>query len=250
MLFGGLHQPSTAARGDFWYCYATRELFEYQVNVIAGITWNLISAGRYASAAPPPTQTSTSRPADPIWIDANDPDQVPRIWDPSGNWIPIIQASFTLPPYPPSVGDVWFDMNTLDGYTYDGADWVLSQTSQALQFNPQSLMTGAFGISAPMSGAVLSVSAPQPVSALTISDIVKIYTDGRIEYGPTYTPDEAAKILWEAIATFSPAYREGEEVKKLRDLIKYAEDKGFKWPTPKGPTDPNAAWDAAMGVVG
>jgi len=45
-------------------------------------------------------------------------------------------------------------------------------------------------------------------SALSVSDggklLVKIYADGTIEYGEGYTPDEAAKTFWNAIAYHHP----------------------------------------------
>ncbi len=52
--------------------------------------------------------------------------------------------------------------------------------------------------------------SPQPKTEfiLTINGLngflVKIRYDGTIEYGPDYTPDAAAKILWEAIAGYIP----------------------------------------------
>ena len=38
--------------------------------------------------------------------------------------------------------------------------------------------------------------------------LVTIHQDGRLEYGEGYTPDEAARIFWEAIAHMAPtSYR-------------------------------------------
>ena len=244
MLIGGLFQPSMASHGDFWFNFATRDLYEYHVTnagTLGSQGWLLVGAGRYTSTNPPPVHTQTSLPSDPIWIDMNDPDRIPHLWN-AGSWVPVVPKTFQLPQLPAAVGDIWFNMNTLDGYTYDGTTWVLSQPAQALQFSS----------TASPKPALLSISAPTPpaANALTITGLVKIYMDGRIEYDPSYTPDAAAKVLWEAIATMSPAYQEGEEVKKLRKQIKYAEDRGFKFPKPAKAFDPNDAWDAAMGVVG
>jgi len=35
--------------------------------------------------------------------------------------------------------------------------------------------------------------------------LVKVWPDGRIEYGEGYDPDEAAKAFWEAMAYHFPA---------------------------------------------
>lgn len=35
--------------------------------------------------------------------------------------------------------------------------------------------------------------------------LVVIRPDGSIEYGPDYTPDEAARILWETVASYGMA---------------------------------------------
>ena len=75
----------------------------------------------------------------------------------------------------------------------------------------------------------------EPPSMLQINGshnemLVAIKQDGTIEYGPNYTPDEAARVFWEAIAGYSP-YKEKlavtedirllwEEVFKLRGEIK------------------------------
>jgi hypothetical protein len=34
--------------------------------------------------------------------------------------------------------------------------------------------------------------------------LVKLWPDGRLEYGEGYDPDEAAKVFWEAIASHFP----------------------------------------------
>jgi hypothetical protein len=226
--------------GDFWFCYADRDLYEYNPNPITFQTmWNIVGAGRYVSTNPPPVQTSTSPPIDPIWIKANDPNRVPRIFDPSGNWIPIVQASFVFPPQNPNVADIWSDTNTQSDYTYDGTNWI-KMPSQTLQINLLPTPAPLFMITAP--GNI------KP-SALKIAGLIEIYMDGTIIYDPSYTPDKAAKALWEAIAYFSPTYKEGQEVKELRTLLELARNMGFKIPQPRKPGDPNAAWDAAMGVI-
>lgn len=42
--------------------------------------------------------------------------------------------------------------------------------------------------------------AAAAASILRIGELVEIQPDGTITYGPNYSPDEAAKMLWEAIA--------------------------------------------------
>jgi hypothetical protein len=110
---------------------------------------------------------------------------------------------------------------------------------------------------------VTAVSQTKPLitlaannSAIRISDIVEILVDGTISYGPNYTPDAAARILWEAIAQMSPQAKENEELQKLRSINKLVLDElaqwhasGFKLPTLKPPANPQAAWEAAMGVI-
>ena len=44
------------------------------------------------------------------------------------------------------------------------------------------------------------VKAPPAASIIRIGELVDIRPDGTITYGPNYSPDEAAKALWDAIA--------------------------------------------------
>lgn len=53
------------------------------------------------------------------------------------------------------------------------------------------------------------VADPGPTATFVIcgsgnTRLVTIYPDGRVEYGPDYTPDEAARIFWEAMAAYAP----------------------------------------------
>lgn len=93
-------------------------------------------------------------------------------------------------------------------------------------------------------------------SALNIANLVEIFADGRIVYDITYTPDKAAEALWEAIAQMSPIYKENQKIKVLETSNEYLEkviqmykDAGCKLPGPIRAPDPNAAWNAAMGVI-
>ena len=60
--------------------------------------------------------------------------------------------------------------------------------------------------------------------ASTYSILVTLRSDGSLEYGPDYTPDEAAKIFWEAIASAHP-YKESICAICSRKL-NHHEDKG------------------------
>ncbi len=37
--------------------------------------------------------------------------------------------------------------------------------------------------------------------------LVKIHPDGSLEYGPDYTPDEAARVFWSALGNGAPRCR-------------------------------------------
>jgi len=69
------------------------------------------------------------------------------------------------------------------------------------------------------SNPLLTINGGQ--TALSIAGIVDIYRDGTIVYGPNYTPDKAAEAMWDAIAQFSPIYKENEELKIVKDLNKF-----------------------------
>lgn len=265
MLISSLLEPKTANIGDYWYCLADKSLSQYISAFLIG-QWMAVNPGKFVSHNAPTIQTSNGLPSDPIWIDATDIHRIPRIWDPSGSWVPVIASTFQFPPQSPNPGDVWFDTNVMCGYSFgNNGKWnMITVAGQSSLVNPNfglPVPVGSPGINAPSpplqltntsSKALMSISQ----SALKITGLVEIYMDGRIVYDPSYTPDAAAKALWEAIAHFSPVYQEGQEVQRLRHdiddykmIIKAFEDAGFELPTKKGPADPNAAWNAAMGVI-
>lgn len=37
--------------------------------------------------------------------------------------------------------------------------------------------------------------------------MVEVWPDGRVDYGPNYTPDAAARTFWEAVASWLPKHR-------------------------------------------
>lgn len=45
----------------------------------------------------------------------------------------------------------------------------------------------------------LTIAEPPPPT-IVIGQLVKIHPDGRLEYGPDYRPDVAARTFWEAMA--------------------------------------------------
>lgn len=288
-----LIEPTNGQLRDFWFSLGDKELYEYGTSFLIG-KWILIGAGRYTSNRPPAIQTSNGLPSDPIWIDANDPNRIPHIWDPSGNWIPVVPLNFSFPPQSPNPGDVWLDTNVMCGYAFgNNGKWntiVVAGASNLHNSNYGVIPPGVAGPNPTGSNGILpsgAASAPIPVgspgatgaqsisgnlqistsapsraimtispSALKITGLVEIFMDGRIVYDPSYTPDKAAQAMWDAIAQFSPVYKEGQEVQRLRHdiddykmIIKAFEDAGFKLPAKKGPGNPNSAWDAAMGVI-
>lgn len=55
--------------------------------------------------------------------------------------------------------------------------------------------------------------APAPVIAIRDEHgrlQVAIHPDGRLEYGPDYQPDEAARTFWEAVQRFTPSLGDRE----------------------------------------
>lgn len=51
------------------------------------------------------------------------------------------------------------------------------------------------------------VNFPPPVISISGGDgawLVKIHPDGTLEYGPGYTPDEAARSFWDAMRIYLP----------------------------------------------
>jgi hypothetical protein len=72
---------------------------------------------------------------------------------------------------------------------------------------------------------------------------VKVNSNGTIEYGEDYTPDEAAKAFWEVVKQYHPY---AQEIAALRDaLAKY----GIKVVITV-PEDPIVAYDRAMKIIG
>lgn len=57
----------------------------------------------------------------------------------------------------------------------------------------------------PTDGPYYTIRSDVQPSSIMIRDLVTIHLDdGRIEYGPKYTPDEAAKVFWEALSYHMP----------------------------------------------
>ncbi len=288
MLIAGLQAPSLSNQGDFWFSYATRDLYEFHnsYNPMGYMGWVPVSAGRYTSTNPPPFLANTTGPSDPIWINSADPDKIPHQWSvPSGAWIPIVSPTFRLPPLNPKVGDSWYDASNGTQYTFAGSTWViqgiqvisgaLSQPRPPYQIsnnNPgYTLTSNGQGIPptwtapAPAQNGFINYAGAnnttQPMlsvsqSALKINGLVEIFMDGSIVYESGYTPDATAKAMWEAIAHFSPVQLENKEltklrgeVEKLRWILQLHADAGHQLPSPKCAPDPDAAWNAAMGVI-
>jgi len=68
----------------------------------------------------------------------------------------------------------------------------------------------------------LTLTEPLTVYLLQISNnsepMVSLKMDGTIEYGPDYTPDEAARIFWEALGILPRKTTEIREKVELLDL--------------------------------
>jgi len=72
---------------------------------------------------------------------------------------------------------------------------------------------------------------------------VKVNSDGTIEYGESYTPDEAAKAFWEVVKLYHPY---AQEIATLRAAL-------AKCGAPAvmaEPEDPFTAYDRAMKIIG
>lgn len=71
---------------------------------------------------------------------------------------------------------------------------------------------------------------------------VTLKSNGTIEYGEDYTPDEAAKVLWKCVELYHP-YK--DEVVALRTALEKYEPS-----VSKEPDDPVKAYDRAMKIIG
>lgn len=297
MLIASLLEPTIYIVGDFWFCFADKTLYEY-VQLGLFPAW-LSRSTTYVSIVPPaPSRVVGSKHN--IWIDQADPNRIPHQYM-GGQWIPIVQPGFNFPPQVPLPYDIWWDSNTNNTYAYDAtrAKWVSysgASSNSPYTSNANNSIVGSPAISSPSNlytingitssqawtsggqGAnptlvalqYMTMNGSQLQSALKIANLVEIYMDGTIIYDSCYTPDAAAKVLWETIAQFSPVYKESQEIKDLRlhlieeqmlseyrkircdeymAMIEYAKARGFQFPEDKPAADPQAAWNAAMGVV-
>lgn len=90
----------------------------------------------------------------------------------------------------------------------------------------------------------ISVNANQSASfSLSINNyepLVTIRPDGKIEYGPNYTPDEAAKTMWRAFGYHRALYEAAPEMLAIIE--------GFMSHYARGDTDPKL-WDRATAVL-
>ena len=78
----------------------------------------------------------------------------------------------------------------------------------------------------------LAITLDPPVEYWTLcitgdkGPMVSIRTDGTIEYGPNYVPDEAAKIFWEAVSHNRPY-----DPKALISFLPYQDPADQFWET-------------------
>lgn len=59
-----------------------------------------------------------------------------------------------------------------------------------------------------LSGQMITFKAPSPEITIAGADgapLVTIRPTGELEYGPGYTPDEAARAFWDALRYLAPA---------------------------------------------
>lgn len=166
-------------------------------------------------------------------------------------------------------GDVWIE--THDGINID--DVLIWDDIASFWFQPNSNrivhMYNPFGhthqtAAAPQAGIPMSSQhSPSIVvggpltSYLTINNqignaIVEIDSLGNITYGPSYTPDAAAKIFWETISAYSPATIAQTENVALKeanaDLLKRLEKYEPSVPTGMPPQDDDA-YSRAMKII-
>ena len=76
-------------------------------------------------------------------------------------------------------------------------------------------------------------------------EAISIASDGTIVYHNNYTPDEAAKLFWEAVEQYHP-YK--DEIYELRNVLAMlgVPDSG----NTQEPDDPIEAYDRAMKILG
>lgn len=285
MLISSLHEPSlhTCKPGDYWYCYADRHTYEYVPSQQVGSTavpacWSPhLLLGIVLVSSHPPMQNGPSL-GPKIWINSNDLNQIPQLYDAHGGlWIPVVPLNFTFPPLNPTAGDAWHDAMIYTDYVYNGSDWILVPSGSTGNYSLG--IQGSFNVNATPPATLLATPPASPSytyapvsshSILNIVGYVDIRTDGSIIYDPQYTPDTASQMLWHAISKNAPtsanhvdllaAHKKIEHLSAINDeykelvakcdeMFKYAEDRGFKFPSPEIQVDPNDAWDAAMGVV-
>lgn len=291
MLIASVLAPKTGNSGDYWYCLETRALYEYLHMFVN--PWARVPPGTFESPSPP---TGVATTGTIIWIDSNDPNHIPYVYDQNSSWISIIPVTYNFPPSTPLHGTIWRDSLSGFDFIYTGtAGWMMlgALTSFSGQQSQQPVPVGSPGATGVTNANVASgilggsggwAAAPTPVpipprtgynaplninptpapqalltikqSALSITGLVDIFMDGTIRYAPGYTPNKAAEAMWDAIAQFSPIYKENVRIKELEttneallDTLQKFLNAGFVLPEPKKPIDPNDAWNAAMGVI-
>jgi hypothetical protein len=273
MIYVSIEEPVPQKIGDIWFDVGTKITSRVQIlhsrlsatsNQLTTLVWTPIIGA-----------TNPGVPAS-IGDVVIGPYLIPSIWDGS-SWIPAVSGNYMFPPQIPTLGDTWIDSMTNVPYVYIHK-WVKlisnhptaqpTITGQNISLSPKinpgivpSVNSG--GLVSPQaissqnsvlmqqtSQYVLEIFGPNPQSMVTI-DTQKF----TITYGPSYHPDAAAKIFWEALAGNSP--KQLEEQVKIRDeiidelvvILRKYEAAGFTLPTPTTPIDPIDAWDAAMGVI-
>ncbi len=139
--------------------------------------------------------------------------------------------------------------NFAPGYVYQGNTWVPAQGVVGASAAPLQVT--------PPSGWQVTTAAPTMTGTITIhgtnnDKVVEIAANGKVTFGPGYTPDTASDLFWQRIEHNYPTTLINTlraSLKEAHDKLQAFDDAGFKLPKKAGPFDPNSAWDAAMGII-
>lgn len=280
MIIVKVGEPTTKNIGDVWFDPTTRVTQRAEVvNSVSPpgivIAWIPIS----------PSSSLVFHPnKGDIFVDHIT--KIPSLWD-GTSWISAVPLNYNYPPINPTDGMTWTDSLTQISYIFfqgqwcgvptsagaqgfvSGAGWPTNVSSQSPSPNlvptgqavnvpttpvQNTLTTYPSGTS---NGNTITIIGPNRV------ELVTIHTDtGTLTYGPTYKPDLAAEIFWQALLGSCPTILQAQIVSLTKDVkdatarLAVAEDRiiqfnnaGYTLPEPPPPFNANDSWERAMGII-
>lgn len=275
MIIISIEEPTPQQVGHIWFDVGSKKTSRAQ-QLHTGLGASSIAPGPatliWVPVLPPGCQRGPQNKIGDVAIHMGT--MIPEVWD-GHMWISAVPPNYPFPSQTPQAGDTWTDPLSSTVFVHDGLKWLKLTTN-----HPTATPTvSGQNINLAPSPARITINAGSQNTIFmqqTSGHVLEIFGPNRqrmvaidsqkftVTYGPSYNPDAAARIFWEAIAEKNPKRLE-EKIEsltrihanicnrntELEQLVEAYKSTGAKLPykAPSAPVNPVDAWDAAMGVI-